>query len=417
MNAIDVKHLRKVFRIPHEKRTTLFEALTGLFRPMHYETFPALREITFSVENGEMLGIIGENGSGKSTLLKILARIMRPTAGSVTVNRRLTPFLELGVGFHPDFTAVENIRTYGTIMGLSKREIADKADDILEFAGLEKFRDTKLKNFSSGMHVRLAFSTAIQTDPEILLLDEVLAVGDMEFQQKCMDVLARYRNEGVTIVFVSHDLGSVRRFCNRTLLLCRGEQVALGETGEVIDRYVYGKAADGPAEAAPADPSSETDAPDGGQAAQAEQAAQARRGNGKAKITGVKFYNKFGAESTRFNTFDPMTARIFYTAHEEVADPVFGIALYSERGEHLYGTNTELKDISIDYITGSGHIDLLIDRIPMFAGKFLLTVAVHGPDGEPYDWQDKQYSFDVIPTGRDAGLFDVPCRWQRQSRR
>ena len=400
MSVIDVEHVEKVFRIPHEKRTTVFEALTGLLRPTDYETFPALKDVTFSVEEGEMLGIIGENGSGKSTLLKILAGIMRPTSGRVSVNRRMTPFLELGVGFNPDFTAVENIRTYATIMGLSKREINGKVDDILAFAGLETFRDAKLKNFSSGMQVRLAFSTAIQTDPEILLMDEVLAVGDMEFQQKCMDVLNRYRNEGVTIVFVSHDLGSVRRFCDRTLLLNHGEQVALGETDEVIDRYIYGRVAEEPVEAA--DPVEE-----------APPAEEAPRGNGKVKITGVKFLNKFGSESDRFNAFDPMTIQIIYSARERVADPVFGIALYSERGEHLYGTNTELKDVSIEYITGEGHIDLHIDRIPMLAGRFLLTVAAHTRSGERYDWQDKAYSFDVIPTGRDAGIFDLPCVWRR----
>jgi len=400
LSVIDVEHVEKVFRIPHEKRTTVFEALTGLLRPTHYKTFQALQDVTFSVEEGEMLGIIGENGSGKSTLLKILAGIMRPTSGKVSVNRRLTPFLELGVGFNPDFTAVENIRTYATIMGLSKREINGKIDDILEFAGLETFRDAKLKNFSSGMQVRLAFSTAIQTNPEILLMDEVLAVGDMEFQQKCMDVLNRYRNEGVTIVFVSHDLGSVRRFCDRTLLLRQGEQVALGETDEVIDRYIYGRVAEEPVEVA--DPVEE-----------APPAEEAPPGNGKVKITGVKFLNKFGAESARFNAFDPMTIRIFYSARDRVPDPVFGIALYSERGEHLYGTNTELKDVSIEYITGEGHIDLHIDRIPMLAGRFLLTVAAHTHSGERYDWQDKAYSFDVIPTGRDAGIFDLPCLWRR----
>lgn len=400
MSVINVEHVEKVFRIPHEKRTTVFEALTGLLRPTDYETFQALKDVTFSVEEGEMLGIIGENGSGKSTLLKILAGIMRPTSGTVTVGRRLTPFLELGVGFNPDFTAVENIRTYATIMGLSKREINGKVDEILAFAGLEAFRDAKLKNFSSGMQVRLAFSTAIQTDPEILLMDEVLAVGDMEFQQKCMDVLNRYRNEGVTIVFVSHDLGSVRRFCDRTLLLRHGEQVALGKTDEVIDRYIYGRVAEAPAESA--DPVEE-----------APPAEEAPSGNGRVKITGVKFLNKFGAESARFNAFDPMTIRISYSARERVPDPIFGIALYSERGEHLYGTNTDLKDVSIEYIIGEGHIDLQIDRIPMLAGRFLLTVAAHTRSGERYDWQDKAYSFDVIPTGRDAGIFDLPCVWRR----
>lgn len=397
-----MNHLKKVFRIPHEKRTTIFETLTGLFRPTHYETFPALRDITFTVAEGEMIGIIGENGSGKSTLLKILARIMKPTSGTVSVNGRLTPFLELGLGFHPDFTALENIGIYGTIMGLSKREIAEKAEDILDFAGLEKFRDTKLKNFSSGMYVRLAFSTAIQTDPEILLLDEVLAVGDIEFQQKCMEVLTRYRNEGVTIVFVSHDLGSVQRFCDRTLLLHHGEQLALGETRSVIDQYVYGRFAGTP-----------EDAGAGMNASPVTSQGKARWGDGKVEITDVKFCNKFGVESQRFNTSDAMTIRIFYEAHERVADPVFGIAIYSEKGENLFGTNTELKNMSIDSVEGNGHIDLHIDSIPLFAGKFFLTVAVHNRAGEPFDWLDMQYSFHVITTERYAGQFDIPCRWRR----
>ena len=209
----------KEFRIPHEKRDTLFAALTGLFKPMNYEILNALHDINFTVDEGEMFGIIGENGSGKSTLLKILAHIMRPTSGKVEVRKTVTPFLELGVGFQFDFTAVENIRLYGTIMGLSQREITDKTDDILDFAGLQRFRDAKLKNFSVGMYVRLAFSTAIQTCPEILLLDEVLAVGDIEFQGKCLAALEKFKKEGVTIIFVSHDLASVRQHCSRALLL------------------------------------------------------------------------------------------------------------------------------------------------------------------------------------------------------
>ena len=162
---------------------------------------------------------------------------MRPTSGSVDVRKTVTPFLELGVGFQYDFSAVENIRMYGIIMGLSQRQIDDRTDEILAFAGLERFRDTKLKNFSSGMQVRLAFSTAIQTNPQILLLDEVLAVGDMEFQKKCLNVLDTFKKEGVTIVFVSHDLESVKKHCGRTLLINHGEQVMIGETAEVVERY------------------------------------------------------------------------------------------------------------------------------------------------------------------------------------
>lgn len=406
MTAIEVEHLYKTFRIPHEKRTTIFETLTGAFNPPTYETFHALKDINFSVEEGEALGIIGENGSGKSTLLKIIANILRPTSGNVTTLKRLTPFLELGVGFQPDLTAAENVKIYATIMGMQKREINDKLDDIIEFAGLEKFKDTKLKNFSSGMQVRLAFSTAIQTNPEILLMDEVLAVGDMEFQQKCLDVLSQYRKDGVTIVFVSHDLGSVRRFCDRTLLLNKGEQVVLGDTGDVIDRYVYGGGNEAPylSESPNEEEAVEIEESDGNKVP--------RWGDRTVEISAVELYDKFGNQGSRFNSLDPMTIRIFYHAYKKVSDPVFGIALYSENGENLFGTNTELKNVEINTIEGKGHVDLMIDRIPMITGKFLLTVAVHTREQKPYDWHDKQYSFDVIPTGRDGGLFEIPCNWK-----
>jgi len=240
MDVIKVERLSKEFRIPHEKRDTLFAALTGLMRPSSYETFAALKDVSFSVEEGEMFGVIGQNGSGKSTLLKILSRIILPTSGSVEVKKPVTPFLELGVGFQYDFSALENIRMYGTIMGLSPREIDNRIEEILKFAGLERFRDVKLKNFSSGMQVRLAFSTAVQTNPQILLLDEVLAVGDLDFQKKCYDVIEHFKREGVTIVFVSHDLESVKKHCSRTLLLDHGNPVMIGKTSDVVDRYLKG---------------------------------------------------------------------------------------------------------------------------------------------------------------------------------
>jgi lipopolysaccharide transport system ATP-binding protein len=237
MNVIEIEHLDKVFRIPHVKQDTLFAALTGLFKPASYELFHALHDINFCIEEGEMFGIIGENGSGKSTLLKIISNIMRPTSGKVHVRKMVTPFLELGVGFQPDFSAVENISMYGTIMGLSNREIQDKIEMIIDFASLHRFKDTKLKFFSSGMQVRLAFSIAIQTNPEILLLDEVLAVGDMDFQKKCLDKLDQFKKEGATIVFVSHNLEAVKKHCHRALLISHGEQIVLGDTDEVVTRY------------------------------------------------------------------------------------------------------------------------------------------------------------------------------------
>jgi lipopolysaccharide transport system ATP-binding protein len=396
--AVEVEHIWKTFQIPHEKRTTFFENLMGLMRPNNYETFSVLKDISFQVEAGECVGIIGDNGSGKSTLLKIIANILRASKGKVRIKGKMTPFLELGVGFHPDMTARENIGLYGTIMGLSRREIDERIDDVIDFADLHRFEDTKLKNLSSGMQVRLAFSTAIQTNPDVLLVDEVLAVGDMEFQQKCFDVFNHYRKEGVTILFVSHDLGAVRRFCDRTLFLGGGEQKAFGETGEILDKYVYG----------------EFERCLEGKMAEERETMPAefkRWGDKKVSITGVKFLDKFGRENSIFSSFDPMTIRIFYNAPAMIRDPVFGIALYSEQDQHLYGTNTELKNITIDQIKGDGYIDLKIETIPMLSGRFMLTVAVHPHEGRAYDWIDKQYSFEVLPKGRDAGIFEIPCRW------
>ncbi|MEM3555941.1 MAG: ABC transporter ATP-binding protein [Candidatus Micrarchaeia archaeon] len=235
--AVEVKNLWKKFILPHEKRTTVFEMLTKLHKKTTYEEFWALKEINFSVAKGESLGIIGENGSGKTTLLNLITNVIRPTKGEIKVNGRLTAFLELGVGFHPDMTAKENVYLYGALMGMSDKELDRKFNQIINFAGLERFVDAKLKNLSSGMQVRLAFSTAIQTNPEILLVDEVLAVGDMEFQQKCFEKFEEFRKKKITMLIVSHNLNIIKKFCDRVLLLRRGEQIALGNNEEVIKLY------------------------------------------------------------------------------------------------------------------------------------------------------------------------------------
>ncbi|MDD2755304.1 MAG: ABC transporter ATP-binding protein [Methanothrix sp.] len=396
--AVEVEHIWKTFQIPHEKRSTFFENLMGLMRPNNYETFSVLKDISFQVEAGECVGIIGDNGSGKSTLLKIIANILRASKGTVRIKGKMTPFLELGVGFHPDMTARENIGVYGTIMGLSRREIDERIDDVIDFADLHRFEDTKLKNLSSGMQVRLAFSTAIQTNPDVLLVDEVLAVGDMEFQQKCFDVFNRYRKEGVTILFVSHDLGAVRRFCDRTLLLGGGEQRAFGETGEVLDKYVYCR-------------SESKDLSDDSTMAPS---SPKRWGNQKVTITDVEFLDKFGIKGLRFNSRDPMIVRIHYYAQEDVSDITFGIAIHTEDGRHIFGTNTKIKKTPLRVSVGGGHIDLRIDHIPMLSGKYLLSPAAQSLDYiTTYDWIDKQFSFEVIPTSDDAGMIAISCNWAK----
>ena len=236
-NAIEAQGLTKTFRLPHENRTTFKEHFLHPFRRIDYELNEALVDVSFKVEAGEFFSVIGPNGSGKSTLLKILAGIYRATSGELRVDGKLSAFIELGVGFNPELTARDNVRINATLLGLSKRELEERYDGIVAFAELERFMDQKLKNFSSGMQVRLAYAIAIQVSFDVLLLDEVLAVGDAEFQEKCMETFAEIRGAGKTIIFVSHDLGAVKYFSDRVLYIDGGRPVALGPAEEVVACY------------------------------------------------------------------------------------------------------------------------------------------------------------------------------------
>jgi len=241
--VIEVEDLWKKFKIPHQRRTTILENIAGALqilegRRFTYEEFWALKAINFSVEYGESIGVIGENGSGKSTLLKVIANILRPNRGKVKASGKIAPILELGVGFHPDLTVKENVSVYGSIMGLKNSEVKRRMSSMLEFSGLERFKDAKLKNLSSGMQMRLGFSVAIETNPDIFLIDEALAVGDMEFQQKCMNKFKEFKREKKTIVLVSHALNLVKEFCEKTVFLSRGEMISFGKTDDVVNEYV-----------------------------------------------------------------------------------------------------------------------------------------------------------------------------------
>ena len=309
----------------------------------------------------------------------------------------MTPFLELGVGFQPDLTVKENIGVYATIMGLPRKIINERMDDVIDFAGLQKFEDTKLKNLSSGMQVRLAFATAIQTDPDILLVDEVLAVGDMEFQQKCFDIFNRYRKEGVTILFVSHDLNAVRRFCSKTLMLESGKQVEFSETSKVIDKYIY-KNRD---ESDEKDMSEQKTSPE----------KKSRWGNKKMEINDVKLLDKHGNESNNFMFGDPLTVRIFYKSNQEVSNPVFGIVFYNQ-DTYCFGTTTEFKGYGMGSVQGSGYVDFIVERLQLIGQKFDVTVAIASSDySVSYDWHDRLYSFNIHNPTRDLGLFSLDCRW------
>ncbi len=238
--AIVVDHVSKKFRIPLEKKYTVYQHLFGIFKGGYYSynEFLALDDISFTVNHGESFGIIGPNGSGKSTLLKLIGGILYPDKGYTRAYGRIAPFIELGVGFHPELTARENIFLYGSILGLKKDQIREKYDEILSFSELKQFENMKIKNFSSGMTARLAFATAIQTDPDILLIDEMLAVGDEEFNYKVVEKINEMKEREVTIVFVSHALRLVQQYCSRTLLLSKGKVIQIGDTSQVIEKYL-----------------------------------------------------------------------------------------------------------------------------------------------------------------------------------
>jgi lipopolysaccharide transport system ATP-binding protein len=237
-NSISVKNVSKKFRLYHEKRTTLYESITGsVNRKPHHETLQVLDDVSFNVKKGESFGIVGRNGSGKTTLLRILSHIYQPDSGSVETIGTVVPVLALGLGFHPDLTAITNIYQSSILLGISKKQIAERVDDIIQFAELEKFADTKLKNFSSGMQMRLAFATAVQVDPAVLLLDEVIAVGDLNFQKKCLDVMLDFKKRGKSIVLVSHSPGDIEQLCDRAMFLKEGFIDTIGKPAEVLDSY------------------------------------------------------------------------------------------------------------------------------------------------------------------------------------
>jgi ABC-type polysaccharide/polyol phosphate transport system ATPase subunit len=316
-----VDGVAKSFRLPQERVHTLKERALHPFRATHYERFTALQDISFAVEKGEFFGIVGRNGSGKSTLLKCIAGIYRTDAGGIYVDGRLSTFIELGVGFNPDLAAQDNVTINGVMLGLNPSEARARFERVIEFAELEEFVDLKLKNYSSGMQVRLAFSVMIQVDAEILLIDEVLAVGDAAFQQKCFDVFYRMRDEGRTMLLVTHDMNAVTRFCDRALLLEKGQPVMLDKPEAVAKRYLdlnfrYSHSDEG-------------------------KGTEERSGDGNAKILEAWFEDAEGRRTETLEQGRPCTFRVEVEFMAEVDNPVLGVVFDNADGHAVFGTSTE----------------------------------------------------------------------------
>jgi ABC-2 type transport system ATP-binding protein len=372
--VVSVKHLYKSFKLPHERRNSLKERVLSFSKPT-YEKQKALEDINFEVEKGEFFGVVGRNGSGKSTLLKLLGGIYQPSKGSITVNGTLTPFIELGIGFNPELTGRENVFLNGAILGLTRKEVKAKYQEIVDFAELERFMDQKLKNYSSGMQVRLAFSIAIQAHNDILLIDEVLAVGDASFQRKCFETFKDIKQSDKTVIFVSHDMSAIREYCDRAIMIEGGKIVSEGAPEKVANDYLQLF---------------------NDEATKSVDKGQARWGDQKAEISDI----------TIKHTDKVVDISYKITANESVDNPIYGLILRDLDNHHLFDSNTKWKKV----VTGKlskGETAQASWSIPnvLKTGRYKVTVAVAHKDGLGfYDWQENASSFYINRTQDTAGL-------------
>lgn len=390
--AVVVDQVSKRYRLYSERNQSLKATILNRGRG-RYEEFWALQDVSFEIGRGETFGLIGENGSGKSTMLKCLARILEPDVGSITVHGRLSALLELGAGFHPELSGRENVFLNASILGIPKREVEARFDDIVGFAGLERFIDTPVKNYSSGMYVRLGFAVAVQARPDVLLIDEVLAVGDESFQRRCNERLSELRHAGTTIVVVSHALGSVRNICDRVAWLEHGRLREIGDTSEVIDGYLAEVEVD--REGPPAE--------------------GARWGSGEARIERLELVDATGRTIDRFRTGQAVTIRMHYATDEVVTTPTFGIAVHTADGTHVTGPNTRDAGVRIAELGATGHVDLVVDPCMLLPGSYDLSASLTDREAlHVYDYRHRSLRFDVdlgTPHESFGGLVSLGGQW------
>ena len=417
--AVTARDLTKVYRrFLHRnqfrtlKSALLSKSLIADLRPD--QTFTALDGVSFEVPRGSTFGVIGENGSGKSTLLKLMAGITRPTRGSIGVEGRISALIELGAGFHPEISGRENVAINGIMLGLTRREVAERFDAIVAFAELERFIDAPVKTYSSGMYMRLGFSVAIHVEPDVLLIDEVLAVGDEAFTRKCLDKIGEFHRRGKTIVLVSHSLGLVEKMCDDVLWLRRAQVADRGDSKRVVDAYLTYVA--GGEEALLAREHGQTDDPTVSEAPAAPENAtgyqKGRWGSHEIEIAAVRLLDDRGRERHVYVPGERLTIALAVTAQSPVTDFVFGIGVFTADGTSVYGTNTHLEDFVPARAEGAGEVRLHLDDLRLVEGTYLLDVAVHRRDGTPYDYHRGLYSFRMKSRIKDVGVYRPPHRWE-----
>jgi ABC-type polysaccharide/polyol phosphate transport system ATPase subunit len=395
--AIVVEGVSKRFRLYHERNRSLKAAVLRGGR-VRYDEFWALRDVSLEIPEGTTFGLIGENGSGKSTLLKCIAKILRPDDGRIRTRGKMAALLELGSGFHPELSGRENVFLNGSILGLSKRDLTARFDDIVGFAGLERFIDQPVKNYSSGMYVRLGFSVAINIDPDVLLVDEVLAVGDAVFQRRCNEKFTDFRRAGKTVVIVSHAADAMRTMCDRVAWLKDGEVVTEGRSEDVVDDYVDEGHEDRVEVAA--------------------EVAESRWGSGEARLTAVALLDGAGRQITHPSTGDAVTFRLSYRAEKPIAKPVFVLALETLDGTWLWAHHTRDAGFVPDEIDGEGTIDLHVPNLMLQPGTYDLSASVVDyTTTHQYDYLRRCLRFDVEHgTPRESGGYvALGGRWSSES--
>jgi ABC-type polysaccharide/polyol phosphate transport system ATPase subunit len=397
--AIRCDGVWKSYRIYHQRSHSLKEKV--LSRRNMYEEYWALRGVDLEVPEGATFGIVGANGSGKSTLLKTMAGILTPNKGEVAVRGAVSPLLELGTGFHPELTGRENVILAGSLLGHSRREMERKYDGIVEFAGIENFMDIPVKNYSTGMYTRLAFAVAISVDPEILLVDEVLSVGDESFQMRCHQRIAELRAEGRTIVLVSHSLDSIRALCKRAVWIENGEVREAGSSHDVVTAYLGG------VHQRVTEPRQRAALPEN------------RYGTGEAEITSVALLDGDGDEMSTFCTGQPVTVRVGYQASRPIEGATCGVAVFhADNLVYVFGQSTQGAGINLT-LAGRGTLDMTVTSLPLLKGRYLITISLERADvKEVFDLHDREYSFVVLdnpalPAG--GGLIHVATTWKISS--
>jgi lipopolysaccharide transport system ATP-binding protein len=403
---IELSHVARRFTKKLDRSRSLQDIFIRLFRrhgPSSDDFWP-LRDLSLTVNPGDCIGVIGPNGSGKSTLLKLITGILPPTYGDVIVRGRVSSLLELGAGFHADLSGRENIYLNGSIYGLSRAEMSKRLDQIIDYAGLGDFIDTPVKHYSSGMYVRLGFAVAIHTDPDLLLVDEVLAVGDVAFQNRCMESIYRFRRQGGTLLLVSHDLSTIQSLCNRALWIDDGLVAAEGAPADVVMAYKQHMAELEEAQ---------------NEAVPRESVGDGQRwGTRELEITAVELCSANDQPRTTFNTGEPLTIRLHYRCTQPVEQPVFGFGISHQNGVHIFGPNTKFAEIKIDQLRGSGVISYQIPELPLLEGQYVLSVAaVNDTDTVTYDYHDRAYNFRVAysPLRAGYGMVQLHGTWQIES--